>query len=155
VGNDITKFAQEVEIILKFNGQHPPYLKACMKILRDLVSSGVTGHLASVTGPLPNEYKLLLDTLVCCMTSKARERLIIELFRKYEGADQNEKSIWDSAINKATCSITWRTDLSKSAMFKDFFQKANNAGKPYPKDQTGAFILLKDVVLHAADRSVR
>ena len=40
------------------------------------------------------EYKLLIDTLVCCMTSYARERLIIELFRKYEGADENEASLW-------------------------------------------------------------
>ena len=88
------------------------------------------------------------------MTSYARERLIIELFRKYEGADENEASLWKSAINAATCPPTWRIDLSTSAMFNYFIQKKISTGKPYPKDKTGAFTLLRDVVMHAADCSV-
>ena len=100
VAADITKFVEEVEGILLFSdmqnvvSKRPPYVEACLRILGGLVAPGVTGPLAAVTGPLPNEYKLLLDTLVCCMTSYARERLIIELFRKYEGADENEASLW-------------------------------------------------------------
>ena len=54
------------------------------------------------------------------MTSYVRETLIIELFRKYEGADENEASLWKSAINDATFPPTWRTDLSTSAMFNYF-----------------------------------
>jgi len=126
VAADITKFVEEVEGILLFSdmqnvvSKRPPYVEACLRILGGLVAPGVTGPLAAVTGPLPNEYKLLLDTLVCCMTSYARERLIIELFRKYEGADKNEASLWKSAINDATFPPTWRTDLSTSAMFNYF-----------------------------------
>ena len=134
--------------------KRPPYIEACLRILCGLVAPDVTGHLAAITGPLPNKYKLLLNTLVCCMTSYARETLIIELFRKCEGVNENKASLWKSAINDATCPPTWRIDLSTSAMFNYFIQKKVSAGEPYPKDKTGAFTLLRDVVMHAADYSV-
>jgi hypothetical protein len=158
VAEDITRFVKEVKDILRFSdiqnvvSMYPPYVKACLSILNGLVAA--TGPLAAVTGSVSNEHKLLLETLVCCMTSYARARLIIELFRKYEGANEKEASLWKDAINKASCPPTWCTAISKSAVFNHFIQKRNNDGKPYPKDKVGAFTLLRDVVMHVADYSV-
>ena len=79
---NINKFVDKVKSILQFSdiqnvvSKHPPYLQACMRILGDVVGPAISGPLTIVIGPLSNKYKLLLDTLVCCMTSYARERLI-------------------------------------------------------------------------------
>lgn len=132
---------------------HPPYVQSCMNMLCDLVGP-LPGPLTAVTGSLSNKYKVLLDTLVCCMTSNARESLIVELYRKYEGADSNETPLWENAINGANCKVTWRSDLSNTPVFGYFIDKANGAGKAYSFEKTGAFKLLRDVVMHATDRSV-
>jgi len=76
------------------------------------------------------------------------------LFRKYEGADKNETLVWQSAIKDASCSDTWRRDLSDSVIFGHFIQKANGASKPYSLGKTGAFTLLRYVVMHAGDCTV-
>ena len=64
VATDITKFVKEVESILLFSdmqnvvSKRPPYVEACLRILGGLAAPGVTGPLAAVIGPLPNEYSL-------------------------------------------------------------------------------------------------
>lgn len=154
VGDDITKFADKVKSILQFShipnvvSSHPPYVQSCMKMLCDLVGP-LPGPFTAVTGALSNKYKVLLDTLVCCMTSNARESLIIELFRKYEGTDNNETSVWQNAIDRANCKVTWLSDLSNTTMFGDFINRGYGAGKPYSFGKIGAFTLLRDVVMHA------
>lgn len=45
------------------------------------------------------------------MTSYARERLTIELYRKYERSDQEEIQKWEAAIGKSDCSSAWYTHL--------------------------------------------
>ena len=125
-----------------------------MRIFCSPVESGITGLLNVVTSSLSNEYKILLHTLVCCMTSNAGERLIIKLFHKYEDADENEIFVWQNTINDSICPDIWRIDLFNTTIFGYIIQKGNDTGKPYSLGKTGAFTHLRDVVLHAADRSV-
>jgi hypothetical protein len=123
-----------------------------MQILHDLVRT-IKGTLYVVSNPLSNEYKVFLDTLVCCITRCARERLITKLFYKYEGTNENKTSIWHSAINGANYPTTWRIDLSNTTIFSYFIHKTGS-GISYSIDTTRAFILLRDVVMHSADFSV-
>jgi len=64
VAADITKYVEEVESLLLFSdmqnvvSKRPPYVEACLRILGGLAAPGVTGPLAAVIGPLPNEYSL-------------------------------------------------------------------------------------------------
>lgn len=125
-----------------------------MRILCSPVGSGITGPLNVVTGALSNEYKILLHTLMCCMTSNAGERLIIELFHKYEDTDENKIFVWQNTINDSICLDKWRIDLSNTTIFGYIIQNANGTSKPYSLRKIETFTHLRDVVMHAADRSV-
>ena len=160
MGADITKFAYQVEHILLFSEmtnlvwRHSLYVQACMRIFCSPVESGITGLLNVVTSSLSNEYKILLHTLVCCMTSNAGERLIIKLFHKYEDTHENNFFVWQNTINDSICPDIWRIDLFNTTIFGYIIQKGNDTGKPYSLGKTGAFTLLRYVVMHAGDCTV-
>ena len=60
----------------------------------------------NVTNVLSSDYKLFFETHVYFITCYPRERLIIELFRKYDGLNVNEAYNWEEAISGAICSVT-------------------------------------------------
>lgn len=147
IGDDLKEFTHHVEEILcsqneNLISKYPPYLEYYINFLNHLVIRDVC---------LPGEPKLYLDTALCCTTSFARERLIIELYREYEGLDQEERTKWDDAINNSHCSDTWYTEVSQIAFFKEFIDEAIKESIHYPETKIGAFRFLRDVVMHSAD----
>lgn len=154
MANDLITFLGHVEHILcsrkpNLISKYPPYLKQFIHFANSIIPP------LNVTNVLSSEDKLFLETHICCMTCYARERLIIELFRKYDGLDVNEASDWEEAINGASCAVTWLSDLpTKSPFFEYLIEKGKNKGVQYAKSRTSAFVFIKDTVLHATDHDV-
>ena len=103
--NDLIMFLGHVEHILCSREPHliskyPPYLKQFIHFANSIFSP------LNVTNVLSSDYKLFLETHVYFITCYPRERLIIELFRKYDGLDVNEAYNWEEAISGASCSVT-------------------------------------------------
>jgi hypothetical protein len=151
MAKDLIEFVKHVEGILCYNktyliSKYPPYLQHFIRFANRLIPR------LGATNVLTSEEILFLETHVCFMTSYARERLIIELFRKYEGRDVNEDSHWEKAIKTASCSDTWNSDLlTESTFFVYLIEKAKGKGVVYNTSRIPAFIFVKDTVLHAAD----
>lgn len=151
MANDLSKFVVFLERILCSDeagllSRYPPYLEQFVKFANKLESRLSGTHVFS------SENKLFLETHVCCMACYARQRLIIELFRKYEGLDSNETSVWNKAIDSASCPTTWKTYLpAKASFFQDCIDQGIHKGSKYTNSRTSAFVFIKDIVLHAAD----
>lgn len=86
------------------------------------------------------------------MTCYARERLIIDLFREYEGRDVNQTSDREKAINAASCAETWVSDLPTASLFFAYvIENVKVKGIQYKGSRISAFIFIKDTVLNATD----